>query len=193
MANSITGTQPPAVVNGAQQVSVDQFPQTSFHSFAGVGFEQHPLASFQGMLNGAADGNIAHYTAYVNWGDSSTWETAGIAPRPVNAAAPFLVKGSHVYSAVGTFPVVVFLQGSDGTSTSAQMTSVTVDPLASGLVGTKPAAVAPAQSPSDVDVNLVGNTINTAYVNRGFVNQEVARLTSFVDDVRVTDPLLVHA
>ena len=99
---------------------------------------------------------ITDYTAQVNWGDSSQWQTVSLAPNSGIPSQPFLVKGSHVYASAGNYLVVVFLQGPDGTSTSDQSVGVDVSAMPSGIPGITPNPVTALRSPSDVGVQLFG-------------------------------------
>ena len=56
------------------------------------------------------------------------------------AFADYLVKGTHVYSqANSNIPIVVYVNGPDGTSASGQTALAAVTNMPSGIPGTAPA------------------------------------------------------
>jgi hypothetical protein len=118
--------------------------------------------------------NVAHYQARVNWGDSGAWDSAEIA-RAANSG-PFLIKGTHVYADQGTYPVVAYLNGADGTSKAVYTASVIVSPMPSGIAGTQPDGVTSPLGPSDVTVSAGGFFTLQVTAGVGFDAQRVASI-----------------
>ena len=172
-------------------VSVQLFGEPTIFAYAGVGFKENVLASFNGTLNGNQDLTISDYTAQVNWGDSNQWQTVSVAPNSGVPSQPFLVKGSHVYvTANQTYQVVVFLQGPDGTSTTDQSVSVDVSAMPNSVVGIPPNPITPPLPPSDVGVQLFGEPTVFAYAGVGFQQNVLASFNGTLNgnqDLTITD------
>src|SRR5262249_36160601 len=83
-------------------------------SYAGVGFHENEIATLTGFVNGKVDPNISDFHAQVNWGDSSQWFPADLAPAKDGTSTQFYVKGDHVYNQVGDFSIQVQAIGPDG-------------------------------------------------------------------------------
>jgi len=86
-------------------------------SYANVGFVNNPVGALDAYFsNGTQDKNAKDFTAQINWGDGTGWQTGQIA---LNAAPgeriPFLIKGSHDYSTAGDYEITVKITG-DGTT-----------------------------------------------------------------------------
>src|SRR5581483_672523 len=198
---SVTVSLMPSGIPGAQPPPLSYLPTTdvtvsvggffSLQSFAGVGFEKNVVATFTGTRLGQSDVNIGHYDARVNWGDSDEWDTATIA-RAANSG-PFQVKGTHVYADQGTYPVVVYVNGADGTSLAAETASVTVAPMPSGIAGTQPDEVTSPLAPTDVTVSVGGffNLDVTAGV--GFEAERVATVLGTLNNLSDADVGHYHA
>jgi hypothetical protein len=176
MPSGIAGTKPTPLSYALQPtdvvLSVGGF--YTLQSYAGVGFDREVVATFTGTLKGQSDVNVAHYHARVNWGDSGAWDTAEIA-RAANSG-PFLVKGTHVYADQGTYPVVVYVNGADGTSAAVKTASVIVAAMPSGIAGTQPDAVTSPLGPSDVTVSAGGFYTLTVTAGVAFGTQQVANV-----------------
>jgi GH24 family phage-related lysozyme (muramidase) len=86
------------------------------------------VAEFNGFVNGqkATTADVSQYTAQINWGDSSTWHPATIESNGNESSIKFEVLGNHTYETAGTYRVVVYINGPDGTSKSEQTTTVVV-------------------------------------------------------------------
>jgi hypothetical protein len=56
----------------------------------------------------------------------------------------------------GTYHIVVYAQGADGTSVSSETSSVTVSQMPGGIAGTPPSLSPSPFPPSDVQVSLYG-------------------------------------
>ena len=129
--------------------------EPGFDCYAGVGFQENDIASLNGYVNGQADLKVSDYHAQINWGDSNQWDMADLASaNPGSPGSGFLVKGSHIYAQAGTYHVVVYAQGADGTSTSRETVRITVSQMPSGIPGTPPNPVATSLPPSNVRVDL---------------------------------------
>ena len=163
----------------------------SLTAFAGVGFEKQVLATFTGLLKGQPDVTASDYHARVNWGDGNQWDTA-LVVRASNSG-PFQIKGSHVYSTQGTYPVVVYLNGADGTSKASYTASVVVSAMPSGLGGTPPAAVTSPLPPTDVSVSLGGFFSLTPKAGVGFDASRVATVFGTLNGLADTDVSHYHA
>jgi putative transposon-encoded protein len=111
---------------GVETVQVSGSGISQVISFAGVGFEKDPIATIFGTYNGPADFNPSDYHAQVNWGDSPQWDTETVL---VTDNDQVLVKGTHIYQQQGTYPIVVYVTGPDGQTTSAQTDSASVIPM----------------------------------------------------------------
>jgi hypothetical protein len=119
-------------------------------SFAGVGFQENMVGTVGGYLNGQVDTHISDFKAWINWGDSSQWFAADLAPNNGGSGYDFQVKGSHVYAQAGPYDVVVYATGPDGTSTSQRVDNNLVSNMPSGLPGAVPVTTAPSLPPSNV-------------------------------------------
>src|SRR5262249_13926254 len=142
----------------------------------------------QGTLNGTLLSRNA-YTAQVNWGDSNQWQAADVAPG--FAGEPFLVKGSHVYAAAGTYRVVVYVQGPDSTSASTEATTVTVSDLPTGNPGPTLKAFKPPQPPGNVTVELgLGSSALSSFAGVGLQENVLATVSGMISgqsDLTPTD------
>lgn len=161
-----------ANAGAARDVTVNLAGVSGLVSFTGVGFRENLVASLHGTLNGQPDNNLGDYQAQVNWGDSDQWDTADLVPL---GNGNFQVKGSHTYQQQGTaYPVVVYVNGADGTSTARHTSLVTVSPMPSGLPGAEPDSAEPSSQPSQVTVNLAGVSGFTTQATVGFQAKLVA-------------------
>ncbi len=137
MPSGIPGIEPspptPSIPPANVQVSIDS--ALSSNSYAGVGFQENVVGSIGGDLNGAQDTAQTDFHAFINWGDSNQWYPADLAPNTNGGGYEFLVKGSHTYSAAGTYNVVVYAVGPDGTSTEYQTCNEYVTAMPSGSPG----------------------------------------------------------
>jgi hypothetical protein len=148
-------------------------------SYAGVGFAENAVAILRGELNGQQDLNQGDYHAFINWGDSTAWTQADIAPTG-DGTHVFLVKGSHVYQSTGTFHIVVYAVGADGTSLSQETCIDEVIQMPSGLGGQVPPTAPRSLSPAQVSLGLNdpgSANLATSYIGVGFVENVVANLS----------------
>jgi hypothetical protein len=119
MPSGLGGSVPPVPARSLlpSQVSLLLYSESLNPSLTGVGFAQNVVADLDGSLNGQQNKTVSDYHAYINWGDSTDWTPATIVPT-TGWSIPFQVKGSHVYENPGTYDVVVYAVGPDGTSLS---------------------------------------------------------------------------
>ncbi len=169
MPSGLAGTEPPTptVSLPPSDVGVALSDANAVTTFAAVGFTLNQLAVVSGSINGQDDDTSTDYQAFINYGDSSQWFAASI-------TSGLGVKGSHVYTQAGTYPIVVYAVGPDGTSVSRQVLSATVSAMPSGLPGTEPPTSTAALPPSDVSVELAGVGGGQSQSNVGFTNALVA-------------------
>jgi hypothetical protein len=165
---------------------VSLFGLPTISSFAGVGFQENPVAELSGSLNGKADLHLNDFHAQINWGDSNQWFTADIAPNDPNSSIPFLVKGSHIYATAGSYHIVVFASGPDGTSFSTETDGAAVSQMPSGIPGIPPNKLAGSLSPSDVGVSLFGEPTVPATADLNTGTQILAELSGSLNGK--TDP-----
>jgi hypothetical protein len=130
MPSGIPGTPPPQSTKSIppSDVSFILAGGTTIVSSAGVGFTNKGVASFEGFVNGKLDMNSSDFHAQINWGDSNKWTSGTIVPLP-GSSNSLQVLGSHAYTQPGTFPIVVYVTGPDGTSVSNRMDSAVVQLL----------------------------------------------------------------
>jgi hypothetical protein len=130
MPSGIPGTLPdpvtPALAPSNVVVNVDGV--SGFSAQATVGFENNLVARISGLLRGQPNSAVGDYQAQINWGDGAQWDPGQI----LSAAGSLTVYGSHIYKTQGTYPVVVYVTGPDGTSEAARTTTVTVTPAPAG-------------------------------------------------------------
>jgi GH24 family phage-related lysozyme (muramidase) len=180
MPSGGAGTAPSKATTSSdpEEFSLVLTTEDTIDAYAGVGFDENALADLNGFLNGPQDKNLSDYQAYVNWGDSNTWDKADIAPHNDDATAAVQVKGSHVYAQPGLFRVVVYAVGPDGTSLSLDTVSVDVTAMPSGLGGSVPGSPV-GSSPSIVNVVLYDQSSINAKVSTPFTT-DVAALDGYV-------------
>ena len=118
--NTTAGSPPPSDVDVALSGAA------SIACYAGVGFQENPVAALSGSLNDQADVTMTDFQAQINWGDSSEWDQANVVS--LSNGSELEVEGSHTYYTQGTYHVVVYAQGPDGTSVSRETTEVVVGP-----------------------------------------------------------------
>jgi PKD repeat protein len=195
MPSGIPGTQPSAWTDPPllpSNVRVDFYSESGFNCYAGVGFQENALAAVNGYVNGQPDLKFSDYRAQINWGDSNQWEMADLASRnPGSPGSGFLVKGSHVYAQAGSYHVVVYAQGADGTSTSGETVNVTVSQMPSGIPGTQPPAwTDPPLPPSNVRVDFYSESGFSATAGVSTGTQRVAAVNGYLNgqqDSKVSD------
>ena len=124
--------------------------------------------------------------------DSAAWTNADIV-APANSPQTILVKGSHIYSTPGTYPIVVYAQGADGTSTSGETVRVTVSQMPSGIPGTPPNPVVTSLAPSNVRVDLSSEPGFSAKAGVNTGTQRIASLSGYINgqqDPNISDSTL---
>jgi hypothetical protein len=127
MPSGIPGTSPNATAGSLppSNVQVNLSPESAISALVGMATGIRQVAGLAGYLNGQLDTNASDYQAQINWGDSSAWTPAEVVPDP-NNPSNFLVEGEHTYGQLGVYPIVVYTQGPDGTSTSRETTEAIV-------------------------------------------------------------------
>lgn len=158
MPSGIPGITPPNVNNplGPSNVSVSIQPDGTLLSYAGVGFQENAVAGLSGTLNNQTDVQASHFHAFINWGDSNQWFAADLASNNGGGefSTTFILKASHVYATAGTYSIVVYAMGGDGTSRTLETGSANVSNMSSGIPGTQPPPLATPLGPSNVRVNI---------------------------------------
>src|SRR5262249_33661009 len=116
MPSGIPGTPPGQTAGSLPPSNVQLYLSglSTVYSYAGVGFQENAVAVVSGNPNGQPDPKMTDYQAQINWGDSDQWDKADLA----NLHAALLIKGTHIYTQAGSYHVVVYAQGADGTSVS---------------------------------------------------------------------------
>lgn len=174
MPSGIPGTPPNAQSSPSppSNVTVSLDGVSGFTSFAGVGFERNLTAYLYGTLNSQADNTLDDFHAQINWGDSDQWIAAELVAV---GNGRFQIKGSHRYAQQKTsYPVVVYVNGPDGTSTAENTTAVTVSPMPSGIPGKPANSAGNMGDASDVTVSLSGVSGFTAPAAVEFAGELVA-------------------
>jgi Putative Ig domain len=103
---------------------------------AGVGFQNNVVANgLQISVNGQPFLTTGDIHAQVNWGDSAYWTPANLVYTGSDAQwASYTVTGSYTYNQPGrNIPIVVYVNGPDGTSTSALTAYAQVAPNPNGM------------------------------------------------------------
>jgi hypothetical protein len=161
------GTPPPAPPTSRppSNVSVSFGTAGAIDTYAGVGFIQNVVASLSGTLNGYTDTTMSDFHAEINWGDGTGWTSASLAPTMTGSGMPFLIKGSHVYADPGTYSIVVYATGPDGTSSSYDTCTAQVSMMPSGQPGTSPPATKAGRALSNVTLSF--GTAGTIYTSVG--------------------------
>jgi hypothetical protein len=130
-----------------------------------------PVASFSAQLNGQPDlvaNPKGHFAAYINWGNSSDWTTGQIVFQGSNGfSGLYTILGPPPYTQPtppGTIlPIVVYLQGPDGTSASRQTADATVLPgPLTGIVACELKQILPPSAPAPT-VTLSGNVMTATW------------------------------
>ena len=145
MPSGIAGTIPPLVSYSLAPSNVTVslnagIPLREVYSYTDVGFRENVIASLSGTVNGMTDTNKSDFHAFVNYGDNNQWFPADIAPNTNGTiAATFLIKGDYVYDhavdSTNPNPIVVYVMGPDGTSTSSETAKGFVSDMPSGIPG----------------------------------------------------------
>jgi hypothetical protein len=162
MPSGFPGTAPqsftPTIAPANVQVQVQALPPgDDVNSYAGVGLQQNEVGILYAQVNGQADPNVKDFHAQINWGDSSAWTAADLVYIGNNGnSAEFLIKGSHTYAQPNSnIPVVVYVNGPDGTSASNETAVANAAPMPSGIPGAAPAATPITLPPSNVQEQII--------------------------------------
>lgn len=139
MPSGIAGAQPSPTAHSAapEDIHVQLAGSYNTSSEAGVGFQQKQVATLYASLNGQPDTSLSDFQAQINWGDSASWDSATLSYQGNSgSSAMYEVAGTHTYSQVASsVPIVVFVNGPDGTSASTLTASATVTPNPNVVLG----------------------------------------------------------
>jgi hypothetical protein len=187
MPSGIAGTQPPSGGSSAQpeNVQILVYASAIATSFAGVGFQENEVATMQVSVNGQADTKLSDFHAYINWGDSASWDSGDLVySGSSGSAADYIIKGSHVYQNAATgIPIVVYVTGPDGTSANLAPNDVDYEDVASmpsGIDGTQPPSSGDS-APANVQILIYASPIATSFAGVGFQENAVATMQVSVD------------
>jgi Ca2+-binding RTX toxin-like protein len=186
------GTPPPAEEHGAEHVTTYVNTVSGFSCYAGVGFELNPVAVAQSAINENLDRDLSHYKAYINWGDSDAWNTAVLAPQ-ANSDDPVIVKGTHVYEKAGSYRVLVYAQGIDGTSYCDDTVTIAVENMPNGAPGTKPIFQDRSGEPANVHLLMSNVSGQSAQKNVPIDNKAVAIFSGDIGEKPITSAGSFHA
>jgi hypothetical protein len=143
MPSGIPGRQPtlPADPHAAENVQLLLFgaqgPYTSggsIDSVAGVGFQENDVAWLLASVNRAPDQTLSDFTAQINYGDNASWYNGDLVYEGLynNSYAEYLITGTHTYQQAtppnAGYPIAVYVNGPDGTSTNGQTATGNVSP-----------------------------------------------------------------
>jgi hypothetical protein len=124
-------------------------------SFAGVGFQENPVANLQAQVNGAPDTNPADFQAQISWGDNGVSGGDLVYTGSANGFADYIIKGSHTYQQTnGNISVSVTVTGPGNTSNTGVTASAATLAMPSMIPGTPPAPVTPSAPPENVVLTL---------------------------------------
>src|SRR5205823_164618 len=131
MPSGFPGTPPSQTASSLPPSNVQLYLSglSTLYATAGLNTAAQRIARLSGSLNNQPDQTAGHYHAQINWGDSSEWTAGLIVPDPRDPSN-FVVEGDHTYYEQGTYPIVVYAQGPDGTSISREINSAIVGPNA---------------------------------------------------------------
>lgn len=183
MPSGIPGTVPPAVTPSVSpgNVFLSQTSVGTISSYAGVGFQENVTAGLTGYLNGQLDNQADHFHAFINWGDSDQWFAADIGSNNGGGGGTFLVKAGHVYNQAGSYHIVVYAIGADGTSRSSETSSAAVANMSSGIPGSMPPPVAVLLPPGNVFLSLSSVGTISSLTGVGFQQNTVAGLSGYLN------------
>jgi cyclophilin family peptidyl-prolyl cis-trans isomerase len=131
---------------------------TNFIAPARASFTNQVLATF---TNGVFNSPATNFTAFINWGDNST--NSGVIVTNLNWKE---VRGAHMYTNAGTYPVYVTIQSALGFAATA-MSAANVPPaIALARTGNNNTVTWPAWA---ADYNIESNT-SLASANWGMLS-----------------------
>ncbi len=132
MPSGIPGTPPPTnpLSSAAEDAEVSVYGHPSIATIAGVGFKQQQVGMLYASLNGQPDTTPGDFQAWINWGDSNAWTLGTLVSAGEDGVQAFYsVLGSHTYQQSNSdYPIVVYVAGPDGTSTSGHVADASVSP-----------------------------------------------------------------
>jgi hypothetical protein len=174
MPSGIPGTQPTPPANPPDAKAVQlvlygadgpHYAGGSINSVAGVGFQESGMAYLLAAVRGAPDQNRNDFTAQINYGDSASWYQGNLVYEGLssNNYAEYLIKGTHTYEQATPpntgYPIVVYVNGPDGTSTS--------DVTATGYVSANPNPMPINLTPPPIAAATVGTAYNQTIAATG--------------------------
>ncbi len=120
-------TNPLADVQLAMQTPVTWLgTPAAITSNAGSGFTAQPVAILDNTINdpshkitsGNCSTNPQDFKCFINWGDGTSWDGDSAKLVYSGTNGRFEIDGSHVYQNAGTYNILVYVIGPDGTSLS---------------------------------------------------------------------------
>jgi uncharacterized protein with GYD domain len=156
------------------------------NAFTGVGLALNPVAEINGSYNGKIDDKPSDYSAQIEWGDGGSSD-AMLTTDPADGYV--LVKGSHIYGAMGTYSVTVDVTGPGGQTASATTCEVTVTdmPDEASIPPDVPTSYSGAQSLGAISLGLYGAGAESfsylsAFTGVGFSLNPVAEVNGYYND-----------
>jgi GH24 family phage-related lysozyme (muramidase)/PKD repeat protein len=128
MPSGLGGSKPTAQPRSmpSSDVDVNVSSVSGFSAYAKVPLVDRVVAGVTGYLNDVKQTDPGLFHAQVNWGDSTSWSPARVEASGSGTSIVFSVVASHTYTKVGDYPVVVYVNGPDGTSVAVNSTHVSV-------------------------------------------------------------------
>ena len=134
----------PSFVTYDRQAYTFAFGDTAINAIA-TNFIAQPLALFSNQLlaiftNGVPNSSTNNFSAFINWGDNAT--NSGVITT--NLLGLKEVRGSHIYTNSGDYPVYLTIQSTLGASASVVSTATVPPSLSLKQFGTNNSVVWPA-------------------------------------------------
>jgi hypothetical protein len=165
-----------------------------FSSYAGVGFQETPVAVLQAQVNGAPDTNPADFQAQISWGDGTSSKGDLVYTGSANGFADYLIKGSHTYQQTGgNISISTTATGPDNTTITGVTADTDVFGMPSFIPGTPPAPVTPSAPPEDVVLTLQGSITLNSNAGAPLQGAQVATLLAQVNGAPDTTLSDYHA
>ncbi len=126
----------PSFATYDQQTYTFAFGDTAINAIA-TNFIAQPLVLFSNQLvatftNGVANSPTNNFGAFINWGDNST--SSGVIKT--NSLGRKEVRGSHIYTNSGDYPVYITIQSTLGASATVVCTSTVPPSVSAARLGT---------------------------------------------------------
>lgn len=176
MPSGIAGTTPSATGSASpEQVEVELGAASTISVQSGIAFQNKEVATLAASVNDQPDTNLGDFQADINWGDDATWSTGTLIYQGTNGSfADYVIEGGHTYSKPNGqgYPIVVYVAGPDGTSTSGR--ECTAD------VAAPPGISVGSLTPTQWDANRPNydGTIDVSGGSNGYQNLQVTGLPS---------------